>query len=42
MDVTDVVTFISTDATTAVATIAGAALVLVVGLKVWKRLRGAA
>jgi len=42
MDVTAVVTFITGDATTAIASIAGAALVLVVGLKVWKRLRGAA
>lgn len=41
MDVTAVTTFLSGDATTAIATIGGAVLLLVVGMKVWKRLRGA-
>lgn len=42
MDTTAVTTFISGDATTAVAAVAAAALILVVGIKVWKYLRSAA
>jgi hypothetical protein len=42
MDTTAVTTFLSGDATTAVTAVAGAALVLVVGIKVWRYLRGAA
>lgn len=41
MDTTAAVTAI-TDGNTAIAAIAGAALIAVIGLKVWKRLRGAA
>lgn len=41
MDVTAVETFLETTATGAVATVAAAALILVVGIKVWKRLRSA-
>jgi hypothetical protein len=41
MDTTAAVTAI-TDGGVAIAAIAGASLVLVIGLKVWKRLRSAA
>lgn len=41
MDVTAAVTAI-TDGGTAAALIGGAALVMVIGIKVWKRIRGAA
>ncbi|MAY38655.1 MULTISPECIES: major capsid protein [Spongiibacter] len=42
MDMTAVTDFITGDATTAVATVGGAALVLIIGLKVWRYLRSAA
>lgn len=42
MDTTAITTFIQGDATAAVTAVAGAALILVVGLKVWRYLRSAA
>jgi hypothetical protein len=41
MDTTAVTTFLSGDATTAITAVAGAALIMVAGLKIWKRLRSA-
>lgn len=41
MDVTEVVTYIETTVTGAVALIAAAALILYIGIKGWKAVRGA-